>query len=315
MSYIHKALKKAQKEKETRYHKYPGMVSTPGYRSRLFAGKALWLVPFFLISLALAAYFLLLSTGTQSSVPEHVRPTATPQTPRESKQVSPSKPKATPRPQPTSRQVTRQAQVTPQSQVTSQPQVPPRPQVAPRPQPTSRHVTPQAQVTQRSQVKPPSPETLPGPVAPSPQATPQSAVTPRTQSAAGVAALYEQARGLHKGGHLREAMRLYQKTLSLDPNNVDALNNLGVIHIQNRSYPAARASFEKALRLRPDYVDSHYNLACLHALQGRVSQSLIHLKRAVSLDQSVKDWARVDADLRNLRGVPEFEEMIGYRGE
>jgi tetratricopeptide (TPR) repeat protein len=114
---------------------------------------------------------------------------------------------------------------------------------------------------------------------------------------------------------LQEAIQLYERTLSLDPDYVDALNNLGVIHIHGKRYPAAQAYFEQAIQLRPDYVDSHYNLACLHALQGGVSQSLIYLKRAVSLDPSVKDWAQTDTDLKNLRGVPEFEEIIGSHGE
>jgi tetratricopeptide (TPR) repeat protein len=223
MSYIHKALKKAQKEKETRHHKYNGIVSTPGHKPRLFSAKALWLTPFFLISLAFAAYLWLPSTGTQPPIREPARPEATPQ----------SKP-------------------------------------APQPQ-----------------------------------------VTPQPLGVANAAALYEKARVLHRSGRLQEAMRLYEKALSLDPDYVYALNNVGVIHIHNRMYPAARACFEKAIRHRPDYVDPYYNLACLHALEGGVSQSLIHLKKAVSLDQSVKDWARRDADLGNLRGVPEFEEIIG----
>jgi tetratricopeptide (TPR) repeat protein len=127
--------------------------------------------------------------------------------------------------------------------------------------------------------------------------------------------LYEKARDLHRSGRLQEAMRLYRKTLSLDPNYMDALNNLGVIYIQSRMYPAARESFAKAIRLKPDYVDPHYNLACLDALQGRLRQSLAHLKKAVSLDQSVKEWAIKDADLRNLRGVPEFEKIIRRSGK
>lgn len=229
MSYIHKALKKAQKEKETRYHKYNGIVSTPGHKPRLFSAKALWLIPFFLISLAFAAYLWLPSTGTQPPIREPARPQATPR-----------------------------------------PAVTPQPGMAPQPQ-----------------------------------------VTPRPRGVANATALYEKARVLHRSGRLQEAMRLYEKALSLDPDYVYALNNLGVIHIHNRMYPAARACFEKAIRHRPDYVDSYYNLACLHALEGGLSQSLIHLKKAVSLDQSVKDWARRDADLGNLRGMPEFEEIIG----
>jgi tetratricopeptide (TPR) repeat protein len=211
MSYIHEALKKAQKEKETRYQEVDGIVSTPGHKPRFYSGKVLWLIPFFLISLAFAVYLWLPSGDTQTPIREPVGPEA----------------------------------------------------------------------------------------------------TPKPQSVVRAADLYEKARDLHRKGSLQEAMRLYRKTLSLDPNYIDALNNLGVTYIQNRMYPAARESFAKAIRLKPDHVDSHYNLACLDALQGRLRQSLTHLKKAVSLDRSVKEWAIKDADLRNLRGVPEFEQIIG----
>jgi tetratricopeptide (TPR) repeat protein len=254
MSYINEALKKAQKEKEARHHKYPGMVSTPGYKARLFSGKALlWLTAFFLASLAVAAYLWLPSGDTQPPGSEPARPKATPQLARS----QPSQPKATPQP--------------PRSQ-------PAQPKATPRP-PSSEPARPKASQQQKRE--------------------------------GNVKALYERARVFHKRGRLQEAMRLYERTLSLNPDYVDALNNLGVIHIQNRKYSAARESFAKAIRLRPDYVDSHYNLACVYALEGAVSQSLIHLRRAVSLDQSVKDWARGDGDLRNLHGVQGFEEIIG----
>jgi len=210
MSFIHEALKKAQKEKDARYSKYHGIVSTPGYKPRFFYGKVLWWTSFLLISLAFTAYLWLPSRGTQPPILEPARPEATPQ--------------------------------------------------------------------------------------------PQSVVN--------VVALYEKARRFQKSGRLQEAKRLYEKTLSVDPDYVDALNNLGVIHIHDKNYSAARAFFAKAIRLKPDYVDSYYNLACLHALKGELTQSLSHLKKAVSLDQSVKDWARRDSDLQNLHGVPEFENIL-----
>ena len=210
MSFIHEALKKAQKEKDARYSKYHGIVSTPGYKPRFFSGKVLWWTSFVLISLAFTAYLWLPSRGTQPPVREPARPEATPQ--------------------------------------------------------------------------------------------PQSVVN--------VVALYEKARLFQKSGRFQEAKRLYEKTLSVDPDYVDALNNLGVIHIHDKNYSAARAFFAKAIRLKPDYVDSYYNLACLHALKGELTQSLSRLKKAVSLDQSVKDWARTDSDLHNLHGVPGFEDML-----
>jgi tetratricopeptide (TPR) repeat protein len=126
----------------------------------------------------------------------------------------------------------------------------------------------------------------------------------------GAEELCEKGRVFHKAGRLKDARRLYEETLRVDPDYVEALNNLGVILIHDKDFPAARSSFEKAIRLRPGYVDPYYNLACLHAIRGEISQGLAHLKKAVSLDKSVKDWARNDADLAAMRGIPEFEEVM-----
>ncbi|MGD9022664.1 MAG: tetratricopeptide repeat protein [Deltaproteobacteria bacterium] len=135
-------------------------------------------------------------------------------------------------------------------------------------------------------------------------------VVPQPQTKEGANGLYEKARVFQKDGRFEEAKQLYEQTLSLAPDHVNALNNLGVIEIHNKRYTAARASFTKAIQLKPDYVDSHYNLACLYALEGGVSQSLTYLRKAMSLDQSVVEWARQDPDLGGLRGLPEFEAMV-----
>jgi len=137
----------------------------------------------------------------------------------------------------------------------------------------------------------------------------------KTESAVNAKTFYERARRFHKTDRLQDAKRFYQEALRLDPGYVDALNNLGVIYIQDKDYLAAQRSFEKAIRLKPGHVDPHYNLACLHAIKGEVKQSLAHLKKAVSLDHSARDWARRDTDLTNLRGVSEFEEIIGTKGK
>ena len=124
---------------------------------------------------------------------------------------------------------------------------------------------------------------------------------------------YERARHLHKIGRLEDARRLYQKTLMLDPGSVCALNNLGVLYMQDKNYSEAQNSFEHAIQQKPDYVDPYYNLACLHALKGETIRSLAQLKKAISLDTSVREWARKDRDLQNLKGVSGFEEVIGER--
>jgi tetratricopeptide (TPR) repeat protein len=226
MSYIHEALKKAQKEKDGHYHAYEGVASTPGKGLGFFSGKALWLAPLVLVSLAFVVYLLLPSGDTEGPVLEPAKPELKGKT--EAPVVRPARPK--------------------------------------------------------------------------PKARPKNVGGPEV--------MYEKARTFHKRGRLQAARRLYEKTLSIDPGHVYALNNLGVIQLQEGNYPAARISFTEAIRLQPDYVDAHYNLACLNALGGEASEGLVHLRKAVMVDPAVKDWARRDGDLDNLRGLPGFEEIV-----
>lgn len=110
---------------------------------------------------------------------------------------------------------------------------------------------------------------------------------------------------------MEDARGFYKKALMLDSNSVNALNDLGVAYMQDRDYVEAQKSFEHAIQRKPDYVDAYYNLACLHALKGEKIRSLTHLKKAISLDSSVREWARKDRDLQHLKGQPEFQEIIG----
>ncbi|MBW2609590.1 MAG: tetratricopeptide repeat protein [Deltaproteobacteria bacterium] len=216
MSYINEALKKAQKDRDTRYMKYSGVLSAKGKDRRAFSGKTAWwsLLLIMLILLVFTSYSWLDFKGGRR---------------------------------------TRQAE--------------------------SAHTVP-------------PPATL-------------------HETAIDVETLYDRARLLHKNSQIQEAKKVYQQALRLDPGHVDVLNNLGVLYIYDKEYQAAQRSFEKAIRLKPGHVDPYYNLACLHAIRGETRQGIEYLKKAVSLDHSVRDWAQRDTDLENLRVLPEFKEIIG----
>ncbi len=139
----------------------------------------------------------------------------------------------------------------------------------------------------------------------------KSASTTKPQGATDATEFYERAKHYHKNGYLPDAMRLYKEALRLDPGYVEALNNLGVIFIYEKDFKEAQGSFEKAIRLNPVYVDSYYNLACLYAIKGEVQKGFAYLKKAASLDQVVKVWAKTDSDLENLRKAPEFKIIFG----
>jgi len=119
-----------------------------------------------------------------------------------------------------------------------------------------------------------------------------------------------EAKTMLGAGRVEEAQSLYEKILKADPGVVDALNNLGVIHLKKKAYARARGNFEKAIRLAPGNVDPYYNVACVYAMEGETGKSLAYLKKAVSMDPRVKIWAQKDRDLENIRALPEFKRVI-----
>lgn len=121
--------------------------------------------------------------------------------------------------------------------------------------------------------------------------------------------LYVQALRKQRQGDLEEAKALYKKVIKADPRHVPALNNLGVIFMNQKMYEPAAASFKEALHIRHDYVDAHYNLACLYAQKNDTEQSLFYLKKAMALNPAVRQWAARDDDLLNLADLPEFNHI------
>ena len=138
----------------------------------------------------------------------------------------------------------------------------------------------------------------------------ETEVNQRIEGTVDFADFFERAKYFQKIGRLKEAQSFYKKALVLEPDNVFVLNNLGVIYIQQQNYSQARHSLQIAIMLKPEYVDPYYNLACLYALKGKTMKSLENLRKAISLNKLVKEWAQKDKDLQNMKGVPEFVELI-----
>jgi Tfp pilus assembly protein PilF len=124
---------------------------------------------------------------------------------------------------------------------------------------------------------------------------------------------YKRALIAQRQGDLREARELYLKVLERDPENVKALNNLGVVHMGRKERDKAIAAFSRAVVLRKDYVDPYYNLACLYAQMNEIDESLWYLKVAMEIDGDVKHWVRKDADLKNVAKSPAFKKMMEGR--
>jgi mannose-6-phosphate isomerase-like protein (cupin superfamily) len=72
-------------------------------------------------------------------------------------------------------------------------------------------------------------------------------------------------------------------------------------HRPSGDFAAMADELGTALAEHPDSPGVLYNLACAEAQAGRIDEALAHLRRALELQPSMKEWADGDADFAPLR--------------
>jgi tetratricopeptide (TPR) repeat protein len=122
---------------------------------------------------------------------------------------------------------------------------------------------------------------------------------------------HSEAALVQREGNLSRAKIIYGEILTIDPDNVEAMNNLGVVYLAEKKKDKALALFRRAVLLKRDYIDPYYNMACLYAQKNDIDQSLWYLKIAISMNNEVKDWARNDADMKNVVKSAGFKVIDG----
>ena len=133
------------------------------------------------------------------------------------------------------------------------------------------------------------------------------------EAPATVKSLYAQALQKQRDGRLEEARVLYEKVIRKEPHHIQALNNLGVVDLKMKRYKRAITRFKDALNINHNYVDAHYNLACLYAQKSDTKQSLFYLKNAIDINPEARLWASQDNDFKNLADLPEFGIIMQAR--
>jgi hypothetical protein len=144
-----------------------------------------------------------------------------------------------------------------------------------------------------------------------PEGRPAAKTEIRTDNAPrDVESLYAQALEKQKMRRFAEAEAIYQDILAWNGGHVRSLNNLGVIYLAQGRKTLAAEMFRQAVALDANYADPHYNLACLYVGQGDLKHGLRSLQEAAAIDTRVKGWAREDADLRPLEALPEYRVFL-----
>ncbi len=101
------------------------------------------------------------------------------------------------------------------------------------------------------------------------------------------------AKGLqhHQAGRLAEAGEIYRDILKVDPNNVDALNLMGVILHVAGDLENAIALIHHATELAPDYLSPLVNLGNALQAAGRLEDAVNTFEKAMALDPNSAEAA------------------------
>lgn len=75
------------------------------------------------------------------------------------------------------------------------------------------------------------------------------------------------------------AIDSFEHALHLNPNSTRTLNNLGNTYAAQRQWDLAGREFRRALRLDPVNLDAHYNLGVLMMMRGSAGEAIPHLQR------------------------------------
>jgi tetratricopeptide (TPR) repeat protein len=91
----------------------------------------------------------------------------------------------------------------------------------------------------------------------------------------------------------------------------DQLYALGVLEHNKANYEAAISYFLKSLENHPtaDYI--YYSVAASMAMKGDLAQSLVHLRKAIELNEDSRIFAKNDNDFSALLSKREFTELVG----
>jgi tetratricopeptide (TPR) repeat protein len=123
---------------------------------------------------------------------------------------------------------------------------------------------------------------------------------------------------LHNRGWVKDelgdyagALADYDRSLALRRDDPDTLHNRGMVKGQLGDYAGALADYDRSLILQPDDPDTIYNLACLFALQADSDTSLDWLAKAITLDESNRNYARTDPDFDPIRADPRLVALVG----
>jgi spermidine synthase/tetratricopeptide (TPR) repeat protein len=82
---------------------------------------------------------------------------------------------------------------------------------------------------------------------------------------------------------------IYERVVELEPENVRALNILGVMRINAGRIPEAEEYLKRAVRVAPDSTDAHYNLGLCLVKEGKSAEAIAMFRRTLEIHPTSRD--------------------------
>jgi tetratricopeptide (TPR) repeat protein len=116
----------------------------------------------------------------------------------------------------------------------------------------------------------------------------------------------------HQMTDLRTARKCYEKSIKLNRQYSEAINNLGTVYYAEKSYRRAISQYKRALAFAPKSASIYSNLGTAHFARKNYNEAVIAYQQALDLDPEVFEHRSTHGVLLQERTVTERARFHYY---
>jgi len=128
-----------------------------------------------------------------------------------------------------------------------------------------------------------------------------------------VSSLIEQGNAYHSSGNINSAAQCYSQALNLDPNNIVAKRNLGLIFLDVRQFEKAEQLFREILHIDPAHAPTLNSMSAMFITLQKYKQASEFVDKALAADPSNEH--SINNKLNVLKALELYNELIPYAEE
>jgi tetratricopeptide (TPR) repeat protein len=116
--------------------------------------------------------------------------------------------------------------------------------------------------------------------------------------------------GYYQAGDLEQTEKVCKEILSIQPDNIDALNFIGILYYQQGLYNPAEEYFRKALQFAPDNADVYCNIGNTLRQKGQLDEAIQYYEKAIQINPAYGDTYNNLGHIYHYKG--QIDEAITY---